>query len=90
MDNSANKMKGVAVRFVGVMCIALVAVLLINISRKLFNLPVPPTNFASDSEYFSAWVIYLACQLLTLAFGLLMSFGLMKFFSKLASNFEKE
>lgn len=90
MNNSANKMKGVAVRFVGVVCIALVAVVLINISRKLFNLPVPPTNFASDAEYFSAWMIYLACQLLTLAFGLLVSFGLMRFFAKLAIKFEQE
>lgn len=90
MDKSSNKMKGVAVRLVGVVCIALLAVVLINISRKLFSLPVPPTNFASDAEYFSAWVSYLACQLLTLTFGLLVSFGVMRFFAKLAIKFEQE
>lgn len=90
MDNSARKMKGVALRFAGVVCIALIAVFLVNISRKLFNLPVPPTNFASDYEYFSAWFIYLACQLLVLVFGLIVSFGLMRFFSNKATKVEQE
>lgn len=90
MDSTARKMKGVVVRFVGVACIALIALVFVNISRYLFHLPVPPTNFAAGTEYFSAWLIYLACQLVLLGFGLLVCFGLMKLFAKIAIKVEQE